>query len=73
MEENDELSGMCFWRLEVFIAVISCLSTQRFAKVLKELFFSKSKDWIALKSPPTEEGERLHAKPETDGFQPCQS
>ena len=34
LSEKDELSGICFCLLELFIAVINCLSIHKLAKVL---------------------------------------
>ena len=42
---------MCFCLFELFIAVISCLSIQTFANVLKVFCFALSKPFIALNRP----------------------
>ena len=49
--ENDEFNGICFCLFDVLIAVISCLSIHKLAKVLNEFCFSTSKDLIALYKP----------------------
>ena len=51
INEKDELSGICFCLLDVFIAVINCLSIHKLANDLNELCLSFSKLFTALYNP----------------------